>query len=111
LPLARWLKRNAFGVLNEGRGLRKIVDHNHQQNDQQVRKLHQDLMGFHTSLKQSYDRLVECASNVDKQMETITNSISTSTSIRKSKQGFVLRVDRNWICERLQRFLCQLLAL
>ena len=29
----------------------------------------------HTSVKQSYDRLEELASNVDKQMETITNRV------------------------------------
>ena len=69
------IQAHAEGVLNEGRGLRKLPDHNHQQNDQQFRRLHQDLMGFHTSLKQSYDRLEELASNVDKQLDSITNRV------------------------------------
>ena len=44
------IQAHAEGVLNEGRGLRKIVDHHHQQIDQQFRSLQQDLMGFNTSL-------------------------------------------------------------
>ena len=69
------IQANADGVLNEGRGLWKIVDHNHQQNEQHFRKFYQHLMAFHTSLKQSCDGLEELASNVDKQMETITSRV------------------------------------
>ena len=108
------IQAHAEGVLNEGRGLRKIVDHNHQRNDQQLPKLHQDLMGFHTSLKQAYNRLEELASNVDKQTETITNRLhqveqelecflTPTNSVLQSHDGKIRKLERELVQERGER--------
>ena len=71
-------------------------------------------MGFHTSLKQSYDRLEELASNVDKQMDTITNRVhqveqelesfmTPTNSVLQSHDEKIRKLERELVQEREER--------
>ena len=71
-------------------------------------------MGFHTSLKPSYNRLKELASNVDKQMETITNRVhqveqelesflTPTNSVLQSHEEKIRQLERELVQEREER--------
>ena len=108
------IQAHAEGVLNEGRGLRKIVDHNHQQIDEQFRSLQQDLMGFNTSLKPLHGRIDEIASNVDNQMGTINsrliqveqkleNFMAHTNAVQKSHKDTIRKLEQELQQERDER--------
>ena len=108
------IQAHAEGVLNEGRGLRKIVDANHQQIDQQFRSLQQDLMGFDTSLKQLHSPIDEVASNVDNQMGIINsrliqveqkseNFMTQTNAVQKSHEETIRKLEQELQQERDER--------
>ena len=108
------IQAHAEGVLNEGRGLQKIVDHNHQQIDEQFRSLQQDLMGFNTSLKPLHGRIDEIASNVDNQMGTINsrliqveqkleNFMAQTNAVQESHEETIRKLEQELQQERDKR--------
>ena len=100
----------AEGMLNEGTGLREIMDHNHQQMDHQFQSVLQEVIGFNTSLKQLHSRIDEIASNVDHQKgiinsrviqveQKLENFMTQSNAVQKSHEETIQKLEQELLQE------------